>query len=231
MSLLDKQPTCAGGEIEIFYEADSTLASLLVTESMDALITSAEGGLGPLPVKFLSQELGISTREIIQWANEISSRADVTMVALRSRKQGGKLRGAILVPFGTADCCKTLVAPENRGLPWRDLYYNITFESIVYACRNWQATKLVTNHLSGCGQECHPLIAACQCEALAHFAQDATFTGLERFGFLGCGCGTIKCNSFSDLSQAVGSTGRHRTIDVSKEPLQNNWGDVIRLKW
>jgi hypothetical protein len=217
--------------MRIVYEPKTTPDSLLASGLMDALITSAEGGLGPLPVQFLCLELGIRKGEIIRWANHISSRVGVTMVALRSRKQGGKLRGAILVPFGTALCCKTLVTPQSHGLAWRDFYYNITFESIAYAVQRWQAQKLVTNHLSGCGQEFHPLIPAVQCEALAHFAQDSTHRRVESFEFLGCGCGTIKHDCFDDLYKAIVPNGTHRLMEVTTEPLKENRGDVIRLKW
>jgi hypothetical protein len=231
LSLLTALPTSSGGERRILYKPKSTPDRLLDSGSMDALITSAEGGLGPLPVGFMCRELGIPKGEIIRWANQISSRPEVTMVALASRKPGGKLRGAILVPFGTTQCCKPPVAPQNRGLPWRDFYYNITFESVSYAVRCWQASKLVTNHLSGCGQEFHPKIPGCQCEALAHFSQDSAHGRVESFEFLGCGCGVIKQDCFNDLYKAIVPNGKHRRIEVPKEPLKDNRGDVIRLRW
>jgi hypothetical protein len=231
MTHLHLRPTLAGEPIHIAYEPDVTLDSLLASDSIDTLITSAEGGLGPLPVGFLCNELAVSRSEIIRWANEISSLSTVTMVALRSRKPGGKLRGAILVPFGTADCCKALVAPENRGLPWRDLYYNVTFESIAYACKSWGSAKFVTHHLSGCGQAYHPHIPGCQVEALAHFAKQEHADKVQSFRFLDCCCGTIKRNSFDDVSEAVNSLGSHRAIEVTEQRLKDDRGHVISLKW
>ncbi len=99
------------------YEGRGDLKALIDRGHVDTLLTSTEGGLSPFPKDLISTELKVPKRELYGWAEQVSTGSMVTLVALPSRRSGSGLKGAILMPFGTSESYKALVAPEHRGLP------------------------------------------------------------------------------------------------------------------
>jgi hypothetical protein len=198
----------------IGYAGIGDLKSLIAEGHIDTLLTSTEGGLSPFPKDMISSELNIPTKKLFKWAEQVSTSRAVTLIALASRRADSRLKGAVLMPYGTSPCYKALVAPEHRGLPYHDFYYNITFEAVSWAAKNWNSRRIATTHLSGCGQPFHPDIPITQCEALLHGLRQSEPIALEHYCFLGCGCFRDEvCTGFGDRLKAFG--GEHRPIAVS----------------
>jgi hypothetical protein len=154
----------------------------------------------------------------------------VKLVALQSRVPASKLKGVLLLPFGTAQCYKELVLPENRGAPYRDFFYNVSFEAISYAIHHWHSRRFAANHLSGCGQASHVDFALCQCEALIHKLDESPSDKVESFCFLGCSCIKKKTLEGFDL-RLPGLVGKHRPIAKEFQELPNGSGHIFTLHW
>jgi hypothetical protein len=196
---------------------------------IDTLLTSTEGGLSPFPKDLIASELKIPKRELYMWAEQVSTGSNVTLIALPSRRSGSGLKGAILLPFGTSECYKALVAPEHRGLPYHDFYYNVTFEAISWAARHFGSRRIATTHLSGCRQPFHPNIPLTQCEAVLHALRQPEPIPLEHFCFLGCLC--IRDGVFDGFEGKLGTlSGEHRPITVSVSEHEHGV-TVLTLDW
>lgn len=147
------------------------------------------------------------------------------MVVLASRRRGSYLRGVILVASETSECYKQFAAPLY-GRPYRDFYYNITYETIAYSSSQWAAHHLAISHLSGSGRF-HEDIATCNAEALAHFC-DAHPNVIDSFMFLGCCIAPEHLSGISRLN-AEGQTGAHRAI--ATEVVNRDGHVLVHLKW
>ena len=211
------------------YAGRGDLKALLDRGHVDALLTSTEGGLSPFPKDLISTELKVPKRELYGWAEQVSTGSTVTLIALASRRSGAGLKGTILMPFGTSECYEALVAPEHRGLPYYDFYYNITFEAILWAARRWGSHRIATTHLSGCGQPFHPDIPLTQCEAVLHASRQPEPIPLEHFCFLGCGC--IRDEVFAGFEGKLSTlSGEHRPINILISE-QEHGVYVLTLDW
>jgi len=185
--LLGKHESSGGIETEFRYQEDGDLKKLIEGRHVDALLSTAEGGIGdPMPTALLSSELGIPEQELYKWATRISVDPKLTLAALRSRVSTSTLKGVVLIPFERAESYRILVRPEHRGTPYRDFFYNVTFEAITYACRYWGASRLALNQLYFCHQSFHVEVALCQCEALIHYVDESPSTAVGSICFLGC---------------------------------------------
>lgn len=151
----------------------------------------------------------------------------MTLVVLPSRRGSGCLRGTILAPSETSECYKRFATPRY-GHPYRDFYYNVTYESIAYVAQNWDAHHIAISHLSGCGSF-HEDIATCNAEALAHYC-DANPAAIESFVFLG-DAGGISLDHLAGIRRlnAETNSGRHRAIATETE---HRGGHVlVHLDW
>jgi hypothetical protein len=213
----------------IGYSGCSGLEALIASGHVDTLLTSTETVLSPFPHDLISTELRIPKRELYRWAEQVSTSRAVTLIALASRRSDSRLMGTILMPYGTSECYKALVAPEHRGLPYHDFYYNITSEGISWSAMNWSSRRIATTHLSGCGQSFHPDIPLTQCEAILHGQRLPEPIALERFCFLGCGCFTDGVfDGFEDKLKML--NGEHHPIALSaSEPEHGVF--VLILDW
>jgi len=176
---------------------------------------------------FLSSDLGIPEAEIsdlARWNHCKNPR--VSLVALRSRRTDSLLRGVILAAAGSSVCYRQF-AVHRYGRPYRDFYYNVTYESIAYVCRQWGARRLAVSHLSG-SEAFHEDIATCNAEALAHYCDSTPMAKVESFLFLGCCISMEHLRAIARLN-SEGSTGHHRAISTD---LQHRKGfDLIDLAW
>jgi hypothetical protein len=226
-SEIGKLQASNGNIATLGYAGHSDLKALIDHGHIDTLLTSAEGGLGPLPGELIESELKIPKREIKHWVDECRTNPRVTLAALPSRRSGFPLKGVILMPFGTSESYKALVEPQYRKLPCHDFYYNVTFEAIFYAVRRWQSRRIGTNHLSGCGQDFHIDIPLNQCEAVLHSLQSDT-ESIEHFCFLGC---CIREELFADFDKRLAVlNGEHRAIAVQSLELEHGVC-VLTLDW
>ena len=217
---------------EFRYQEDGDLKQLSERGHVDALLSTAEGGLvGPMPTSLLSEDLGIPKSELDGWATKISLDREVKLVALRSRIASSKLKGVLLLPFERAESYQLLVKPEHRGTPYRDFFYNVTYEAIAYASQYWDASRLALNHLYVCHQPFHVDIALCQCEALIHKVDESCSTVVRSMCFLGCA--HVEARTFEGFGSRLSSLERtqHRPIEKKVVKLREGIGHVITLNW
>lgn len=229
--LLGKHESPGGIETEFLYQEQGDLKKLIERGHVDALLSTAEGGIGdPMPTSLLSAELGIPERELYQWANRISENHEPTLVGLRSRVARSSLKGVLLIPFERSESYRLLVTPEHRGTPYRDFFYNVTYEAIAYACHNWGASRLALNQLYFCHQPFHVDIALCQCEALIHKTDEIPSGVVKSMCFLGCA--HVQAETFESLGlRLMGLETTHRPIERRVLELRGGIGHVITLNW
>ena len=204
------------------------LEPLVRERAVYAYIVATEDGFSPLGANlpFLSADLGVPIAEIKHLANwNHFENTRVTLVAIPSRQKGGQLRGVILAASETSKCYQQLATPLY-GRPYRDFYYNVTYEAVVYASVTWDAHRLAISHLSGSGRF-HEDIATCNAEALAHFC-DAHTHPMDSFVFLGCCISPSHLEGITRLN-IEGKTSTHRPI--SKEIETQNGHVRIHLDW
>ena len=219
---------------EIGFDFVNNFRAIAEADKVDAFIVATEDGFSPLGAAcdFFADDLGITVDEIQRLANwNRFENERVTLVALKSRKEGGRLRGIILAPCENSECYKKFAA-FTHGAPARDFYYNVTYEAIAYAAEEWKARKLGISHLSG-SQSFHQDIATCNAEALAHFCDPAVGrAALDSFAFVGCCINREHLDGISRLNPE-GEITRHLVIHVEREA----WNDAVlihlslRLPW
>lgn len=217
----------AGTRVEVAFDPDM-LEPLARLATIDACIVATEDGFSPLGanLSYLSADLDIPISEIKSLANwNRFKNPRVTLVALRSRRNAGSLRGVILAASETSECYKRFATP-TYGRPHRDFYYNVTYEAVAYAAETWDARRLAMSHLSGSGSF-HEDIATCNAEALAHYC-DQHPAALDSFTFVGCCISQEHLAGISRLN-AESHTGRHQPI---QKQLEERDGHVlIHLEW
>jgi hypothetical protein len=195
---------------------------------VDAYIVATEDGLSPLGMnlRFLSEDLGVPVAEIkrlADWNRFENSRT--TLVALASRRTGGFLRGVILAASETSESYKRFATPLF-GRPYRNFYYNVTYEAIAYVSSQWGARHVAISHLSGSGRF-HEDIATCNAEALAHYC-DTHANSIDSFMFLGCCILPEHLAGISRLNKE-GETGTHR--EIATEVINSEGHVLIHLNW
>lgn len=100
-----------------------------------------------------------------------------------------------------ARCYQKFAVPIH-GRPYRDFYYNVTYEAIAFVCGKWGAKKLGISHLSASGHY-HQDIATCHAEALAHFCDENPDIAPESFIFCGCCIGVEHLKGIQQLLSLV----------------------------
>lgn len=219
-----------GHRTALGYDFHAYFKELAEHGEADACIVSTEDGFSPLGASrdFLAADLGISVNEIKRLAdwNRFDNER-VTLVALPSVRSGGLLRGAILAPGGNARSYQQFPASVRCHRPYRDFYYNVSYEAIALACGEWGARKLAISHLSE-GGNYHEDIATCHAEALAHYADAQPNSAPDSFVFCGCCITTAHLEGIRRLN-AEGHTTSHRSIDVAVE--SEGVAKLIHLSW
>lgn len=205
------------------------IKTLAADAKIDAYIVSTEDGFSPLGSnrRFLASELGVpedEIRRLADWNRFKNPR--VTLAVLPSRRENSCLRGLIVAPSQTSECYQ-LFAAGIFARPYRDFFYNVTYESIAYASQKWGAHRLAISHLSGCGSF-HEDIATCNAEALAHYC-DASANAIESFVFLSdCEISLAHLTGIRRLN-AEGDTCQHRPISIETEHHEGYV--LVHLDW
>ncbi len=228
MGLLAEMESQHGVRTTVGFGEDG-LKSLARAGRIDAFIVATEDGFSPLGStrSFLSSDLGIPEREISYLAdwNRFKNQR-VSLIALQSRRSGSHLRGVILAASETSASYERFATPRF-GRPYRDFYYNVTYEAIAYASKIWGAQHLALSHLSGSGTF-HEDIATCNAEALAHYCDANPLADVKSFMFVEC---CIDQNHLSGISRlnAEARTGKHHPILVETE--QHEGYVLVHLAW
>jgi hypothetical protein len=216
-----------GGRTTVAYDGGSLEPHARAGE-VDAYIVATEDGFSPLGMNlpFLSEDLGIPVAEfkrLADWNRFENPR--VSLVALASRRRESFLRGVILAASETSKCYEKFAAPRY-GRPYRDFYYNVTYEAISHSVSQWSARHLAISHLSASGRF-HEDIATCNAEALAHYCDGHTNV-VESFAFLGCCIASQHLSGISRLN-AECQISAHR--DIATEVVDRDGHVLIHLKW
>lgn len=223
-----------GLETTIGYDFQSSFQELAERGEADVAIVSTEEGFSPLGASknFFENDLGISyENEIKPLANwNLSDNEQITLIALISRRSGSLMRGIILVPGNNSRSYSPFVR-SYYSRPYRDFYYNVTYEAIAYACQQWGARNLAISHLSGSGRF-HEDIATCQAEALAHFCDTDQKAAPQSFLFCGCCISELHMHGIRRLNTESEFIS-HRLIRIEAETkgqailLHLNWRDCV----
>jgi hypothetical protein len=204
------------------------LEPLAMNGQVDAYIVATEDGFSPLGINraFIADDLGITESEIGELANwNRFKNPRVTLVAIPTRRKHSLLRGVVLACSETSECYKRFATPFY-GRPYRDFYYNVTYEAIAYAAIEWAARRPGISHLSASGQFTED-IATCNAEALAHYC-DSHPGSIDSFTFFGCCMGEGHFTGIKRLNPE-GESGRHRPIVSEIEQLETH--SLIHLNW
>jgi hypothetical protein len=211
------------------YDFTTRYEALARDGHADALIFASEDGFTPLGLgkRFFCPDLGVPARELSEVAAQnCAQREQITLIAIAPRRQGGLLRGVVLCP-GEGSASYARFATPRYGRPYRDFYYNVTYEAIKYACTRWRARNIAISHLSQSGRF-HEDIATCNSEALAHFCDENPANAPESFAFVGC-CMTVAHLAGIQRLNAEGSKTRHHAIRVDTE--SGDQYDFLHLSW
>jgi len=205
------------------------MRSVASEAKFDAYIVSSEDGFSPLGSNrsFLAAELCVPEGEISKLAawNRFKN-LRVTLVVLPSRRECSCLRGVILAPSQTSACYPPF-AVHPTGRPYRDFYYNVTYEAIAYASRSWGAHHIAMSQLSGC-INFHEDIATCNAEALAHYC-DSSANDIESFTFINdCDISLEHLAGIRRLN-VEGEISQHRPISIETEHHEGYV--LVHLDW
>ena len=154
-----------GESIRIAHEYRNSLQEQVDQGWIDALLIEPEDGFSLLggTRDYLSEVLGLAERNLMQWAldgmkpdfeQNLSSLADwsrftdpdVTLLGIPSR-QSTFFKGLVLVPYEGSLSYKQFAQPRYNK-PYRDFFYNVTYEAMYYAYTVLGARKLAISHLS-----------------------------------------------------------------------------------
>ena len=213
-----------GQQTKIYHEPTNNWSALARDGKVDAVIVSTEDA-NPSVVGSIATDLGVPEKEILQLdhRNRHKNR-HVTLIAIPSRRPNESLlRGIILAPCEKSRCYSSFEV-SRIGSPYRDFFYNVAFESIAYACKEWKARYLALLHLAE--QRFHPNMATCNAEALGHFCDEAVLQPPASFAFVGQRISLDQLSEIMRLNTERNQT-RHRAIPFEREEKAGN--DFIHL--
>lgn len=219
---------CSHGEaVDVLFD-HRHVKELAQEGEVDAFIVGTDDGFTPLGVnrRFLASDLGIPEEEIRRVADwNCAENPRVTLVALHSRRDGSRLRGVILAASEMSHCYKRFSTPRYSR-PYRDFFYNVTFEALAIASGKWGARRIAISHLSGSGSFTED-IATCNAEALAHYC-DAKPSEIDSFIFSGCCISAEHLAGIRRLNSEA-KTGAHRAILT--EAAHRDGCELMHLDW
>lgn len=222
-----------GDETYVAHHVSHRLDYLIDSGLMDTLIIEPEDGFSQLGGvrSTLEDLLGLQSRNMVAWAlnncestfePNIPSLADfarfddpdVTLTAMASRREGSPMKGMVLVPYESSQCYLQYSNPYSK--PYRDFFYNVTYEALYYAYHVWGSRRFALAHLSRAKIFDHYKsdITTCQAEAVRHFCE--LYRGVKSVVFWDTSRGNLPLYEMGrfddDLQQGV-----HRDVERSIE--------------
>lgn len=229
---------------QVFYHKFKNLVDEI---QVDSLIIEPEDGFSLLGASrgYLSEELGLPQRHLSQWVMDgmhddsepnISSLADwlrntdsnVTVVGIPSRRTASSLKGIVLVPYEGSNSYKRF-AQAKYNKPYRDFFYNVTYEGLYYAYHRLGARNFAISYLVAGKYGREPWstdITFCQVEALLHFCD--SHKGISTVTFWDFDRGNNPMSAISSLLKNE-KNGKHREVKRSHE--KKSGCDFISLEW
>ncbi len=186
MKLISVLESNVGNKTNVYYSSER-LKTVTKNYPIDAYIVNTVNGFSPLGIniEFIAEDIAVSREEIARLAdmNRYNDKV-VSLTAIPSKRNDSILKGVILAASEGAESYKKFATPF-QDKPYRDFYYNVTYESIAYCVKNWGASNIAISHLSG-SNNFHQDVATCNAEALAHFCDLHPNLPIKSFTFLGC---------------------------------------------
>ena len=233
--------------IQIHHVLTTPFEELVGQGQVDSLVVEPEDGfsiLGSLR-DYLSRTLGLRERNQIGWVlagmrkdfqPDISSLADwmrntdpdVTILGLRNRSTESPFKGLVMVPYEDSLCYRRF-ARTRYNKPYRDFFYNVTYESLFYAYHIMGARNFAVSHLSalkyGNGGYRADITMA-QSEAILHFCN--SYRGIRHITFLDSAEGNLPIAAIASLTTNR-RCGKHRAITTCHDTRMGF--DFITLDW
>ena len=236
-----------GESIRITHDYQRQLQDLVIDGRVDSLLIEPEDGFSALggTRDYLSDELGLKQRNLAKWVIDgmtpdfepnISSLADwarftdpdVTLVGIPSQKQNSRLKGLVLMPYEGSRSYMQFSQPRYNK-PYRDFFYNVTYEAMLYAYISLGARNLAISHLS-CTKyllEGYRMdITRSQIDAIIHFCNQ--YQGLREITFWDDGKGNYPIEALTYMNPEE-FLGKHRDIDRTHERRMGV--EFISLSW
>lgn len=236
-----------GELILIRHTWEHRIENLVEAGKVDALLIEPEDGYSMLGAArdYLSNELGLRQRNQSRWIldesaldleSSISNLAswarstspDVTLIGIPTRRENCGLKGMVLVPYEGSRCYARFATPRYSK-PYRDFFYNVTYEAMHYAYVHLGARKFALSHLA-CTKytrEGYRMgVTRSQIDALVHFANK--YKGIQEVTFWDTDDSNYPIEALSHM-EPIEFEGTHRNIDKASE---NRTGlDFITLSW
>ena len=233
--------TRLGEDVVINYLQNCSIKTLVEEGLIDTIIVDSEDGFSHLGMmrSFLSAELGLLDRNVVKWflggcSDELQlnissladwnrSNPDITLIAIPAMIEDSRLRGIIISPYEGSHSYAQYATPEY-GKPYRDYFYNVTYEAIAHAKNAWGAKNIGLMHMAR--MRTHLDVTTCQIEAICHFCDE--HKGIESFTFTDI----FDPNQPVEIAKtfnALKDRGAHRHIRLEKEM---KFGcEFIRIEW
>lgn len=209
-----------GGDVELLAKEGS----------IDVYLVGSEDGFSPLgqAMEFLVEDLGIEKAFIKGLADWNRFKNDkVTLIAIPARRKGSALRGIVLCPTETCSCYERFARPMY-GRPYRDFFYNVSYEAMRYAVEHWGCSRFALSHLSA--SRCfRPDIATCSAEALLHLVNACPVPGVLSLSFVGCCIRPEHLVDIPKLSSQEEQRSVHRPVRVQEET--EGIAHLIHIDW
>ena len=224
-----------------------SLPELVDQGRIDALLIEPEDGFSQLGMSrsYLSEVLGLEERNLARWVldgmnpdfeQNISSLADwsrytdpdVTLLGIPSLHKSSLLKGLVLVPYEGSLSYKQFAQPRYNK-PYRDFFYNVTYEAMYYAYAVLGARKLAISHLSSSkyAREGYRMdITRSQIDAIVHFCNQ--YQGIIEITFWDDGPGNYPIEALICMNPED-FQGLHRDIHRATEKYMGI--DYISLSW
>ena len=233
--------------ISIKHYVDDHRAEFIKRGEVECLLIEQETGYSQLGSiqKLLAEDLGLYEEKwtsngleknkenlpnIRQLADDARANdTDVTLIGISSRRHSSKLKGIVIVPYQDSASHHKFALP-TYGSPYRDFFYNVTYESLYYAYTILGARTFCLTHWSfgkysrrfGFRQS----ITTCQAEAIRHFCNQ--FKGIREIIFWDPNSGNYPLRELRRFNDEL-NEGFHRPIRT--EITKKNGCDFVKIDW
>ena len=199
----------------VIAEQGRLLAQSLESGNIDGLVVEALWGFNDLGGygRIIAELLGLSEERILDACFENQKQENPTLLCIESVVDGSPLKGAVLVPVQSDHCYRRWAEPFY-GRPYRDFYYNVSYEALKFladlGCTNLGIAG-ITGSMSYYGDSD---VANCVAEAIVHCAINNQ--QLARVVSVGDGPSIVEAlKYFNDHPERMGA---HRDIQRKFNP-------------
>lgn len=182
-----KRFTINNKDLTIYYDKDKLMQEIIESELADSLVFSNELGFSPLGnnIEKISEYLSIPIGEIAKLTNENRDHnLFPNLLGIKNRSSEHNLKGVVVASSENSLAYSRYANPQY-GKPYRDFYYILTYESLLYADSILNARRIGLTHLTICDNYSVE-VALSQIDAIRNYFNKYPNTNLERILFWGC---------------------------------------------